>query len=322
MAQRRLVVTFGCLYPEKTLKTLTQLLKSLPVAVYSEHLSPSLTFPGDADSLIVSPNVTLRCVPSPFSRILAIDERFSTIDQANGESSLGLSFPTSSTKSLGHTVRAWTTYVRNHGRIPLKFCYHDVDVHIKVDPPSTNESSQFSLARRDGQLKEIALPDPGRKLMDTLENHPSIVRAVTGVYCLPASGVCLRPLPLAQQDHRLTVPTLVFHYSSETTATAPGSTIPNNPWARIGDRGGSHAWGQWIHTELLTHLDVRLCARTGLPQPLWAEAQSSLLAGSLDGLQSNRVLDATTTEMDARTNRADCWIEFRAQVKQQVWKGL
>ena len=70
-----------------------------------------------------------------------------------------------------------------------------------------------------------------------------------------------------------------------------------------------------LHKDLLG-LDVRYCPRTAVSSA-FAEAQDSLLAGSLEELQSTNVLVSRREEVksDARVGNGDCWIEVRANLK-------
>ena len=48
---------------------------------------------------------------------------------------------------------------------------------------------------------------------------------------------------------------------------------------------------------------------------MFAEAQESLLAASLPELQSSHVLEGAKGTVDPKTERMDCWAEFRATVR-------
>ena len=69
-------------------------------------------------------------------------------------------------------------------------------------------------------------------------------------------------------------------------------------------------------------VDIRLCPATK-PSSMFAEAQESLLASSLSELQSKHVLThhsakdtaAADREADPKTNNMDCWVEFRANIR-------
>jgi hypothetical protein len=63
-------------------------------------------------------------------------------------------------------------------------------------------------------------------------------------------------------------------------------------------------------------LDVRYCPRTATSST-FSEAQESLLAGSLDELQSTNILvsGAENVKSDDRIGNGDCWVEVRASLK-------
>ena len=82
-----------------------------------------------------------------------------------------------------------------------------------------------------------------------------------------------------------------------------------------------------IYHDDVRGLDIRFCASTQYSS-MFAEAQDSLLAASLPQLQSTDVLQdgttshSSTTTHDPKWNRADCWVEVRANLAQPMgyWK--
>jgi len=81
---------------------------------------------------------------------------------------------------------------------------------------------------------------------------------------------------------------------------------------------------------MLNGLDIRLCDSTEL-STFFAEGQESLMAGSLQDLQSAHVMhegsdirnngfdDVTyPRKTDAMNGLGDCWAEFRANIKQPL----
>lgn len=182
-------------------------------------------------------------------------------------------------------------------------------------------------------------------LFAKLRDWPNARRPVTGVYQLfpSAPRLGIRPLPMGKEDRILPPPTLIFHtYESvmnQNVLLQQGSGSDDD-LVKIGHSGGSNCSGQFIlnHTDAKNNdsggVDIRLCAAHA-PSSMFAEAQESLLAGSLDELQSLHVLppdnhkssgssssdDASTKnhakgrrESDPRTNQMDCWVEFRANL--------
>ena len=323
-----MIVTIGCPRPALTMQLLAQALGTTS-AVVGELVVVDEQATTRAD--FRSRGTTIHCIPSPFSRVLSIQHGY--ISTASSSSRLARS----SKRGFRENVQAFGTYIRHQGRVPLEYCYKNIPVSIDIGEATSQTGTTDGIGERpsvspmpdaDGQLKEIAIPDPGGVLLDTLEQHKFTQRVVTGVYSISTGSASadhptcyIRPLPIAVQDHRIPIPTFVFHNSSQHLQHTPDTTA----WSRIGDRGGSSlAYGQWMHTALQTNhlLDVRLCSRSlqRLPTSMFNEAQVSLLAGSLESLQSNRVLDATTTQGDAKSNRADCWIEVREQAIQTIRK--
>jgi hypothetical protein len=171
-------------------------------------------------------------------------------------------------------------------------------------------------------LKEIVVPffdyaeyKDGSTMLSRLAMVDT-TRPAVGVYRWPGSLTCIRPLPTAAEDQRLPPPSLIFHHESiqdEDTGTIADSGLQR---ARIGYSGGMND-GQIIllHADL-RGLDVRLCTRTKVSSA-FSEAQESLLAGSLDELQSTNVLLAGGEKAvdDDRIGKGDCWVELRANVK-------
>jgi hypothetical protein len=188
--------------------------------------------------------------------------------------------------------------------------------------------------RRSG-LKEVVIPyddedeDSTSRPFQQLMHLPS---PSTGLYLLPRSNLCVRPLPTGFHDRHLPPPSLVFHSpqalpwpvvdSRDDTVTIrkighSGLSMGPSP----GRSGGGGSGGQYrFDSADLAGLDVRLCCSETY-QSMFAEAHESLLAGSIDKLQSTRVLGARDVDDDddaeeiRRMNSSDCWMEFRATVR-------
>mmetsp|Transcript_19608 Transcript_19608/g.28854 ORF Transcript_19608/g.28854 Transcript_19608/m.28854 type:complete len:510 (+) Transcript_19608:226-1755(+) len=195
-------------------------------------------------------------------------------------------------------------------------------------------------------------------------------------------GIILRPLPLGSADLFLPPPSLVFSCSSLkdeihaiTTSNTPITSSPTSPSPQsssslssfplssptlhpVGRNSNSPGQLMVIHPSL-HGLDVRLCESKTL-SPFFAEAQDSLLAGSLGDLQNVNVVveggrdkqknkynsnknaasnsdsnvEVTKTQgnrnsgnggkVDAMNGLGDCWVEFRASMKQPkgFFKGM
>jgi len=145
-------------------------------------------------------------------------------------------------------------------------------------------------------------------------------RPAVGVYEWPINNTrntrtCIRPLPTGAEDQTLPSPSLIFH------CEFPENEVKIKEYgfreARIGYGGGRSNRGQvmLLHKDLIG-LDIRYCPRTKVTSA-FSEAQESLLAGSIDELQSTNILLAGGEEAkhDERIGNADCWVEERAKFK-------
>ena len=76
----------------------------------------------------------------------------------------------------------------------------------------------------------------------------------------------------------------------------------------------------------ITGLDIRICQSTSeewIPSSCFHEAQDSLLAGSLEELQSSHVVsegksggvELSSMKSDKNTGNSDCWVEVRSNLK-------
>ena len=165
-------------------------------------------------------------------------------------------------------------------------------------------------------LKEIALPtyslaSNGSNILERL-GRSNLHRPVSGLYQYP-SGLCVRPLPAAAADRRLSSPSLVFQCESLERRARYLDECASFTISRVGQTGARV--GQLIvqHRDFVG-FDVRLCESTSYSS-MFAEAQESLMAGSLPELQSKHVLDGVQGTDDPNTDRMDCWVEFRANMK-------
>jgi len=188
-----------------------------------------------------------------------------------------------------------------------------------VPPRSDSKARKDSIS--SNFLKEIVVPHfdyaayrDGSTLMSKLAlartNRPAV-----GVYEWPDSTTCIRPLPTGSEDQRLPSPSLIFHCES------PEDAIRIKEYgfrkARIGYSGLGPGHGQvmLLHKDLVG-LDIRYCPRTTVSST-FSEAQESLLAGSLEELQSTNILLSGSEKAigDKRIGNSDCWVELRANLK-------
>jgi hypothetical protein len=205
-----------------------------------------------------------------------------------------------------------------HKRLPLLDWENEV-VACETSAPSSGWNA--------GELKEIVIPAywgdsyaDQRTLFTSLEDSRHLTRPVTGLYQLPKSRVCIRPLPMAKEDRNVPSPSLIFHSEDLENAGMLNKDDATTKAVKIGYTGRA-ARGQLIllgTTSESTGVDIRLCSAKK-PSSMFAEAQESLLASSLSELQSTRVLThretAATGESDPNINKMDCWVEFRANMR-------
>lgn len=215
-------------------------------------------------------------------------------------------------------------------------------------PPRSNRSnfaSKDQTVQCQKGLREIVLPhfhdayyDNGLTLPLCLSQSNAFLRPLVGLYQWPKSndaeenkgGIILRPLPAADKDMHLSPPSLVFGCSNLDSV----AEVINGLGARstpVGFSGRQGRHGQLLVTHpTLRGLDMRACESSTL-STAFAEAQESLMAGSIDSLQSVNVLvegggdsshdyhESVTKDSkkslladDPLIDKADCWIEFRA----------
>lgn len=195
--------------------------------------------------------------------------------------------------------------------------------------PTSNEKTYpiQSTPKLQAGLKEIAIPfyddcvyPNGQSLLSALGSS-SLNRPTVGLYQWPGNGVVLRPLPSAQEDRTLPAPSLVF-YTENLTETAEKMTALGALIGKIGYNGLGNSGQLMTSHPALLGLDIRMTDRAEYTSA-FPEAQEALLASSLDELQNVNVFlqggkdDITTrSKVDGRDNQGDCWVEFRANLKQ------
>jgi hypothetical protein len=236
--------------------------------------------------------------------------------------------------------------------------------------------------RATGGLREVVIPyfEEGTSLMWNLSQaglprptHTRTSKPIIGLYEWPSSReyqqqvvkdghgksshpprpLVIRPLPAAQADFALSVPSLVFqcpgtgssdHDKNNNSNDNDNNNHEHHPLDNVSSMikelggvtskvgyGGCAGTGQlMVHHPALRGLDVRLCAAPELSSA-FDEAQQSLLAASLEDLQNSNVVseggggDGDGGGISSSPNRAtsglektgkDCWVEFRANMKQ------
>jgi hypothetical protein len=184
-------------------------------------------------------------------------------------------------------------------------------------PEKDKFAPQLESSNPSTGLKEIAVPafdfavyPDGSSLLTRLSSS-GLPRPKTGLY--EWTSTCIRPLPSGSEDQRLPPPSLIFHCDSleDVSVEEHGAVTSKIGFGGLGN-------GQLIvfHKYLLG-LDLRYCASTEASSS-FAEAQESLLAASLADLQSTNTLLAGGEEAkaDERVGHGDCWMEFRANIKE------
>jgi len=148
------------------------------------------------------------------------------------------------------------------------------------------------------------------KLSLATTNRPAV-----GVFEWPNSTTCIRPLPTAAEDQRLPSPSLIFHCDSPEDAIKIREYGFREARIGYGGLGPGHGQVMLLHEDLIG-LDIRYCPRTTISST-FSEAQESLLAGSLDELQSTNILlsGGENAKSDERIGNGDCWVEVRANLK-------
>lgn len=204
---------------------------------------------------------------------------------------------------------------------------------LELDEPNDGYDVDPSISWKNGELKEIVIPTYAsdtyadkKTLFTTLRDSPHLTRPVPGVYKLLASRVCIRPLPMAKEDRKVPPPSLIFHWDDLEEAGLRNVDDDTTHAVKIGYTGRTGR-GQLMLLDdkkdnlMSSGVDIRLCSATQ-SSPVFAESQESLLASSLSELQSKHVLtnhlpgDATVQrESDPNINKMDCWVEFRANIR-------
>ncbi|GKY92358.1 hypothetical protein MPSEU_000206700 [Mayamaea pseudoterrestris] len=163
----------------------------------------------------------------------------------------------------------------------------------------------------DGVLKEMTLPFFIAD-RDTSEQLATLPRLTTGLYRF-CNGLAIRPLLASQEDHALPPPSLIFH---TTKCTLNDEFDPTAIVTKIGCSGTNPNGQAMVRHGDTRGIDVRFCA-SSIHSSMFCEAQESLLASSLKDLQSTSVLQSTG-QADPKTLQADCWVEFRANMKRPM----
>lgn len=214
--------------------------------------------------------------------------------------------------------------------------------------PAENIAEHKDADKVSSNIREIVLPftvESRYKDNMTLQQKLSssgMYRPKVGLYEWPTGFPILRPLPAAETDLTLSNPSLIFQCKSLDTMQEKISdevTI-----SKVGFNSLSSSGQLVIHHPAIQGIEIRLCESTELSSS-FAEAQDSLMAGSLDDLQNVNVLaeggagktksmdvelysskssqgtqniSKERGKVDAMNGLGDCWVEFRANMKRPV----
>ena len=206
-----------------------------------------------------------------------------------------------------------------------------------------NGNNRINGQLKPGKLRELALPFfPGASSIQMQLSKSSLLRPLPGLYqCNSISneddkirrrnttnnpGLIFRPLPAAEEDMRLSPPSLVFQCNKLVDAQKLVEEELGGSTFKIGWRGHGQLGSLIVSHPSVFGLDLRICETPGEEWVLSAgfdEGEDSLLAGSLTELQSSHVVsegksdDAGTTPVagDEKSGNGDCWVEVRANAK-------
>ncbi|KAL7447530.1 hypothetical protein ACHAXM_010808 [Skeletonema potamos] len=169
-------------------------------------------------------------------------------------------------------------------------------------------------------LRELVLPffsEYSTLLSDMSESKLS--RPLPGLYQYVCNGLVLRPLPAAHEDLRLPPPSLIFQCPLNDAKELVEKELGGKT-AKIGWRGDKHRGSLIVNHPSIVGLDVRINEDWVLSS-CFDEAEQAVLAGSIQDLQSSNVMsegkhdDNQDITIDPKTNKADCWVEARSNVK-------
>ena len=199
------------------------------------------------------------------------------------------------------------------------------------DMSSVAESEVVTGEGGGGVLKEVALPffPEYSTVQKELSSSRLFSRPLPGLYQYndkvktnsASTGLIIRPIPAATEDLRLPPPSLIFHCSSLHNAKEIVERELGGKTEKIGWRGATHRGNLIASHPSISGLDVRISEDWALSSS-FDEAEQSVLAGSLDELQSSHVMSEgkhngsdNTITADSKVNNSDCWVEVRSNMK-------
>ncbi len=232
----------------------------------------------------------------------------------------GLSFTVA--QKLGRDIQpSWL--LRNTPTVNLNKSNTSLDM-------SSAAESEVVTGGGGGVLKEVALPffSEYSTVQKDLSSSRLFTRPLPGLYQYnnniktnsASTGLIVRPIPAATEDLRLPPPSLIFHCSSLDNAKEIVERDLGGKTAKIGWRGATHRGNLIASHPSISGLDVRISEDWVLSSS-FDEAEQSVLAGSLDELQSSHVMSegkhngSENISVDSKVNNSDCWVEVRSNMK-------
>ena len=220
-------------------------------------------------------------------------------------------------------------------------------IHVSPILELTNHSKDNCVTIGDksheniGKLREIVLPFfPNDSYLQSKLSKSSLVRPLPGLYQCSAvastndgtdtmannNGLIFRPLPAAEEDLTLSKPSLVFQCQHLTGSQKLIEQKLGGTTYKIGWKGDDKLGSLMVRHPSLSGLDIRLVQSVTddwIPNASFDECTESLLAGSLDDLQSSHVAsDGNVTGdslvKDEKIGNGDCWIELRSNVQRPL----
>eukprot|EP00559_Dactyliosolen_fragilissimus_P004825 CAMPEP_0184867304 /NCGR_PEP_ID=MMETSP0580-20130426/25917_1 /TAXON_ID=1118495 /ORGANISM="Dactyliosolen fragilissimus" /LENGTH=476 /DNA_ID=CAMNT_0027367499 /DNA_START=127 /DNA_END=1557 /DNA_ORIENTATION=- len=178
----------------------------------------------------------------------------------------------------------------------------------------------------------LAKPLPGLYQWPSIFHHSSHYNSKQKNNKVQNQNIALRPLPSSNEDIRLPPPTLIFQCPSLDDARE-SLTQYGVQASKIGFSGNKNSGQLRVIHEAFSGLDVRFCEQQNLSAQ-FAESQEALMSASLEELQSTNIFleggavkpgkenDKATSlgnrqsKGDSMNGMGDCWVEFRANIRQ------
>ena len=209
----------------------------------------------------------------------------------------------------------------------------DLTNHSKDNCVTIDDTSHENI----GKLRELVLPfSPEDSSLQSKLSKSSLARPLPGLYqcstvdstdeskdTMVNNGLIFRPLPAAEEDLTLSKPSLVFQCQHLTDSQKLIEEKLGGSTHKIGWKGHDKLGSLMVRHQSLSGLDIRLVQSATddwMPTAAFDESTESLLAGSLDDLQSSHVVSDGNVTNDSLVNdekigNGDCWVELRSNVR-------